>query len=268
MSITNRTLIASGYRLSSICLICCAQSFLVRRSVTTTCRLTGQRFNFHKYLRHTISHIFIIKPCRLTRLAWNWCANFTDQLLAGFIHAYHRIFRIIWQMVHLQNILHRRYKGSAPFRWDFPVFFEVRFTFIFFNTRCTVMCETDGARLSSTTLSASNLTVHRRYPDGASEQAKAISRASNAPSKTTSRGGFTRGLRTRAASSPSSTNRFFKCSMVRLVIPRAAATSATFQAGPFGEASQSNNARAWMNFLAGVLPLRVNASSSLRSCFG
>lgn len=94
------------------------------------------------------------------------------------------------------------------------------------------MCETDDAKLSSTTLSASNLTVHRRYPAGASEQAKAISRASNAPSNIISRGGLTRDLRTRAASIPSSTKRFFKCSMVRLVIPSAAATSATLQAGP------------------------------------
>lgn len=76
------------------------------------------------------------------------------------------------------------------------------------------MCETDDAKLSSTTLSANNLTVHRRCPAGASEQARAISRASTA-------------------------------------------TSATFQAGPSREALQSNNARAWMNFLAGVFPLRV-----------
>jgi hypothetical protein len=128
------------------------------------------------------------------------------------------------------------------------------------------MCETDGAKSSSTALSANNLTVQRRYPSGASEQAKAIIRASNAPSKMISRGGLTCGLRTRAASMPSSTKRFFKCSMVRLVTPRAVATSATFHAGPPGEASQSNNARAWMNFFAGVLPLRVNPSSSFRSC--
>lgn len=99
----------------------------------------------------------------------------------------------------------------------------------------------------------------------ASEQAKAINRASKAPSKRTPRGGFSLGLRMRAASKPSSTKRFFKCSTVRLVMPRADAMSATFQAGPFYPASQSNSARAWINFLAEVLPFRVNASSSLRS---
>ena len=225
----------------------------------------SQRFYFHKYLNHAISYIFIIDTRRLSWLARNWCTYFTNQLLVGLIHTYHRIFRIIWQVVYLKDILHRRYKGCTPFWRDFPVLFEVRFKFIFFNTRCTVMCEIDDAKLSSTTLSANNLTVHRRCPAGASEQARAISRASNAPSNIISRGGLTRDLRTRAASIPSSTKRFFKCSMVRLVTPSATATSATFQAGPSGEALQSNNARAWMNFLAGVFPLRVNAFNSLRS---
>ncbi len=40
-----------------------------------------------------------------------------------------------------------------------------------------------------------SLIVHRRRPSGASEQAKAINRASKAPSKVTSRGGVSRGLR-------------------------------------------------------------------------
>ncbi len=168
-------------------------------------------------------------------------------------------------MIHFQHIFHRRYKGRTPLWRDFPVFPEIRFIFVFFSTRCTVMWETVGAKSSSTALSASNRTVHRRYPGGASEQARAINRASKAPSKMTSRGGFSLGLRTSAASNPSSTKRFFTCSTVRLVIPRAAATSATFHPGPFSPASHSNNARAWMNFLAAVLPFRVKASSSVRS---
>ena len=173
---------------------------------------------------------------------------------------------IIGQMIDLQNSFHRCYKCRAPFRRDFPVLAEVRLKFVFFRTRCTVMCDTDGANLSSTALSARSLTVHRRCPSGVSEQAKAISLASNAPSKITSLGGFSRGLRSRAASSPSSTKRFLRCSIVRLVTPSASATSATLHAGPWGPASQSNNARAWTNLLAWVFPRRVNVSSSLRSC--
>ena len=124
--------------------------------------------------------------------------DFADQLFAGLIHAHHRVIRVVRQVIDLQNILHRRYKGGAPLWRNFPVFAEVRFKFVFFKMRCTVMCETDAANLSSTALSASNLTVQRWYPSGVSEQASAISRASNAPSKTTSRGGFTLGLRSSA----------------------------------------------------------------------
>lgn len=128
------------------------------------------------------------------------------------------------------------------------------------------MCETDDATFSSTALSVSNLTVQRWYLFGAAEHARAMSRASKAPSNMTSRGGLSRGNRSRAASSPSSTKRFLRCSMVRDVTPNASAASATVHAGPSEPASHNNNARAWMNFLAPVFPSRVNASRSLRSC--
>ena len=226
---------------------------------------TCQRFNFHKYFCDTISDVFIVNAPRLAGFSWYWLSNFTDQLLGRFVHTNHWIRRIIWKMVYFQNIFHRRYKGCVSFRRDFPVFLAVRLKFIFFNTRCTVMCDTLSAKLNSTAFSASSLTVHRWCPSGASEQAKAINRASNAPSKITSLGGFSLGLRSKAASSPSSTKRFFRCSIERLVTPRASATSATFHAKPSGPASQRSKARACLNRLASILPLFVNASSSLRS---
>jgi len=227
--------------------------------------LPSQRLHFHKYFRNSISDVFVIHACRATRGTWYRLANFADQLLARLIHAHHRIFRIIRQVIDLQNILHRGYKGCAPLGRNFPVFAEVRFKFIFFKTRCTVMCDADGAMLSSTIFSASSLTVHRRCPSGASEQASAISLASNAPSNLTSLGGFSLGFRSSATSSPSSTKRFLRCSIVRLVTPSAVAVSPTVHAGPWGPASHSNKARARMNLLAFVLPRFVNASSSSRS---
>jgi len=227
--------------------------------------LPGQRFHFHEYFRNTLSDIFIVHAFRAPRFAWYRITNLTDQLLTRFIHANYRIAGVIGHMVDFQNIFHGRYEGRTSLWRDLPVFAEVRFKFIFFKARCIVMCETDGTMFSSTILSARSLTVHRWYPSGASEQAKARSLASNAPSKTTSRGGFSLGLRSSATSRPSSTKRFFKCSIVRDVIPNASATSAFFQAGPSGPASQSNNARARMNLLAWVFPRRVNASSSFLS---
>jgi len=225
----------------------------------------GKRLHFHEYFCHSIPDVLVINPRGLTGFARYWIADFANHLLARFIHAYHRVIRIIRQMIDVKNIFHVGYKGRAPFRWDFPVFAEVRLKFVFFKTRCTVMCDTDSAKRSSTALSASNRTVHRWRPSGAAEQANAINLASNAPSKMTSRGGFSSGLRSRAVSMPSSTNRFLRCSMERLLTPSAVATSATFHAGPPAPASHNSKARAWMNRLACIFPRRVISSSSLRS---
>ena len=123
------------------------------------------------------------------------------------------------------------------------------------KTRCTVMCDTDSAKLSSTALSARSLTVQRLCPSGTSEQAMAISLASNAPSNVTSRGGFSLGLRSSATSRPSSTKRFLRCSIVRQLTPSAAAVSATLHEEPSAPASESNKPRAWINRLAWVFPL-------------
>ena len=73
------------------------------------------------------------------------------------------------------------------------------------------MVETLGAIFSSTTFSASRRTVHRARPAGAGEHAKAVNRASKAPSKVSFRG-LAEGWRSNAASIPSSTNLALKCS--------------------------------------------------------
>src|SRR5690606_3114156 len=164
--------------------------------------LTGQWLHFHEDFSHAVPDIFVVHPHRLPRLAGYWRVNFADQLLAGFVHTYHRIIGVVRQMINFQDILHRGYKCRVPLRRNLPVFAEVRLKFVFFKTRCTVMCETEGANSSSTALSASNLTVQRSYPSGAAEHARAIRRASKAPSKITSRGGLSRGLRPKAASRP------------------------------------------------------------------
>ena len=197
----------------------------------------GQGFYLHKYFGHTVSDIFIINSQRLPRRTGNRFINLSNQLLAGFVHTYNWIIRIIRQAARFQNILHRSYKGRALLRQHFPMLPDVRFKRRFFKILCTVMGDTDGAKLSSTALSAKSLTVHRARPSVAAEHASAISLASNAPSNCASRGGFSLGLRSKAAVSPSSTKRFFIFSIARLVIPRASATSATFHAGPPGPAS-------------------------------
>jgi hypothetical protein len=206
--------------------------------------ISSQRFHFEKYLGNAVADIFMVHPCRSSRRAGYRFVHFSDELFAGFIHTDHRIVRIIRQFVDGNDVFHVGYERGALLRRDFPVLPEVRLKFVFFSMRCTVMCDTLGVRLSSTAFSANRRTVQRRRPLGASEQASAISRASKAPSKVTSRGGFSGCLRSNAAASPSSTKRFFRCSIVRGVTPRASAVSSTVQAGPCGPALHRSKARA------------------------
>src|SRR5208283_597553 len=203
-----------------------------------------QWFHFEENLDNTVANVFSIHPCRSSRSASYRLVYFPDELLAGFVHADLRIVGIVRQVVDRNDILHIGYERGAPLWWNFPILPEVRLKFVFLSMRCTVMCDTLGAKLNSTAFSASSRTVQRRQPSGVSEQASAISRASKAPSKVTSRGGFSGCLRSKAAPNPSSTNRFFRCSMVRGVTPKASAVFATDQAGPCWPASQRSKARA------------------------
>jgi len=95
---------------------------------------------------------------------------------------------VVRRVVNIEHIFHAYDKSSAAIGWDFPVFAQVRLKFVFFSARCTLMVETLGAIFSSTTFSASRRTVHRARPAGAGEHAKAVNRASNAPSKVSFRG--------------------------------------------------------------------------------
>src|ERR1039458_1451371 len=121
-------------------------------------------------------------------------------------------------MIHIEHIFHARDKSGTAIGWNLPVFAQVRLKFVFFRARWTLIVETFGAIFSSTTFSASKRTVHRARPSGAGEHAKAVNRASKAPSKEIL-GGLARGLRCNAASIPSSTKRSLRCSMVRAVTP-------------------------------------------------
>jgi len=91
----------------------------------------GQWFHFHKDLRHPVSDVFVVNAFRLSRCARYRLTDFADHLLARFIHAHHRIVRIIRHVINFQNILHVGYRGRTPFGRDFPVLAEVRLTFVF-----------------------------------------------------------------------------------------------------------------------------------------
>src|SRR5687767_11578999 len=204
---------------------------------------SGQWFDFHKQGGHAVAHIFVVKDLSVTWRGWNGWMDLADQLLVRFIHAHDRIKRIVGQLVDRQHIFHRRDERCITVGRNLPVFTQMRLQFIFFSDRCTVMVETWSAIFSSTSFSASNRTVQRWRPAGAFEQARAVSRASNSPSKFTARG-LLWGLRPKAASTPSSTKRCLRCSIVRELTPKAVATSATFQGSPNFPASHRSKARA------------------------
>src|SRR5208337_3184469 len=225
-----------------------------------------QWFHFKENLDNTIADVFSVHPFRSSRRASYRLMHFPNELLTGFVHTDLRIIVIIRQMIDSDDIFHIGYERGAPLRRDFPILPEVRLKFVFLSMRCTVICETLWARCSSTAFSARSRTVQRRRPSGDSEHAKAITRASKAPSKITSRDSCSGCLRSNAAANPSSTKRFLRCSMVRGVTPMASAVSATVHAGPKGPASHRSNARAKRNRFALVLPVFVSASSSRRSC--
>jgi len=94
---------------------------------------------------------------------------------------------------------------------------------------------------NATTRSASSSNVQRVRPSGLAPQAIAISLASFSPSNICSTLGRTRFLRSRAASSPSSTNRFRNDSIDRTATPNASATWASFSFGPASDSSTASS---------------------------
>jgi hypothetical protein len=107
--------------------------------------------------------------------------------------------------------------------------------------------------------------LHALRPSGVAEHARAISRASAAPSSTGSRGGSTGFLWASAASSPSVTNRSRMRSTVRCPHPRASATRRSSQPGPSSPWSVCNRMRARVMDRAGRRPDRTSASNCSRS---
>ena len=86
-------------------------------------------------------------------------------------------------LVDLQHILHAGYEGGVGLRRDDPLLLQVRLENVFFSVRPIVLSLARSTMFSSTTAVSSSVSVHRRGPLGGSEQARAISLASAAPSK-------------------------------------------------------------------------------------
>ncbi len=101
----------------------------------------SQRLKGHEQIRRSIAHILAVITHRHPRLRWQWRSNFTDQLLAGLIHADHWTLRILRPVIHLKHVFHRRHKPTIRLRRDAPHLFQPGLELVFFRTRRTVSCE-------------------------------------------------------------------------------------------------------------------------------
>ena len=72
---------------------------------------SGKWFNFHKYFSYAISDVLVVNALHFPGFSRYRFSDFSDQLFGRFIHANHRIIRVIWEMLNIKNIFHRRYKG-------------------------------------------------------------------------------------------------------------------------------------------------------------
>src|ERR1700732_3774606 len=124
-------------------------------------------------------------------------------------------------LIDLQHILHGRHEAGVGLRRDHPLLLEVRLKFVFFSVRPIVLSLARSTMFSSTTASSSNCNVHRLRPLGGGEQARAISFASEAPSKMRGLAEAGECLRTRTASKPSSTSCWRGRATVSVLVSRA-----------------------------------------------
>src|SRR3954447_1688007 len=148
-------------------------------------------------------------------------------------------------VIDFQHIFHGGDERRAGLGRNDELLFQVRFENVFFSVRPIVLSLTRSTIFSATTLSSSRRKVHRARPFGGSEQVRAISFASPAPSKMRGLAEAGECLRSSTASKPSSTN----CRRVRAMVARpvfsAEAIRLSLQASPAGEASTFNRMRAF-----------------------
>ena len=109
-------------------------------------------------------------------------------------------------LIDFQHIFRVGYEGGVGVRRDDPLLLEVRLERVFLSVRPIVLSLARAAMFSSTTAASSSFSDQRARPLGGSEQARAISLASAAPSKMRGLADAGECLRVSADSSPSSTS--------------------------------------------------------------
>ena len=164
---------------------------------------TRQWLGNHEHICNTVTDIYGIHFFGLP-----WSAGdtlFLYKLFVRFIYTDNGGERIIWTLVYFQHILHFGHELGIRL-WNAPFLYKPRLDFVFFITLqmvLSVMESTTSKRISS---SAMACMVQREEPSGGEEQAMAQIRASTSP--VTLRLRVVCFFLSRAADSPSMTNRF------------------------------------------------------------
>jgi len=133
----------------------------------------------------------------------------------------------------------------------------------FFSTRRTLSCEIFSCPFNSTRLPAKSRSVHRLRPSGGSLFASATTSCFKFSLSLCGIRG--RGLGSRAASKPSSTNRCRTRSTVRVPTFNASTICSSVRPRPCALASAISKMRAWFNLRAAVFPTETNLPNSARS---
>src|SRR5262249_19349147 len=221
--------------------------------------LAQQRLTDGEDVGDPVADVLAVEALGLARGRRQGQPHFPDQLLADLVHADQGALGIERAGVDVEHILHVVDELGIRLRGDHPLPLAPGSKLVFFRARRTVSWETPARYASSTSLLARRRRVQRASPVGGLLQAKAIRWASAAPSILCSRGlSGRRG--SRAASSPSSTNRL----RTRSAVGRLTSTASpmAWSGSPW---SAFNNTRAWISRRAAPLPDEISARKLARS---
>src|SRR6185437_5219914 len=197
-----------------------------------------------------IALVLVVEPCGPSWLGRDRHTRFGDELLRCLLQTDHRAGRVVRPLVHFQHVLHAGHESGVGVRRDHPLLVQVGSERIFLSVRPIVLSLARSTMFSSTTAVSSSLSVHRARPLGGLEQARAISLASAAPSKIRGLAEADECLWIRAASKPSSTNRWRVRATVLMVVSSALAIWLSLQPSPALQASAFSRIRALTNWRA------------------
>src|SRR5262249_18615538 len=189
---------------------------------------------------------------------------FPEQLLAGFVEADHRIPRVVGQQVGLDHVFHAPDELGIGVRRDTPGRDDPGLAGVFFSACRTASTLTRSTRPSTTRSSAKSCKVQWQRPSGGSLQASWINFRSTSPVILISPGRAGWGRWSRAAGSPSVTNRRRTRSTVRRLIPRERTMAVAGRSSP-GDGSAGRTTRAWISLRAAPLPTLTSCSKAARS---